>query len=67
LQQKFELKRVSLNLIVIQLVTSTFEGKVSGRIARRARILKADSLGRIAAALYNGEQYALLHGDKRAR
>lgn len=27
-------------------------------------ILKADSLGRIAASLYNGEEYALLYGDR---
>ncbi|MBS7648784.1 FAD-binding oxidoreductase [Candidatus Bathyarchaeota archaeon] len=28
-------------------------------------ILKADSIGRIAAALYNGEEYALLYGDRK--
>jgi glycine/D-amino acid oxidase-like deaminating enzyme len=28
-------------------------------------ILKADAIGRIAAALYSGEEYALLYGDKR--
>jgi len=28
-------------------------------------ILKADAMGRIATALYNGEEYALLYGDKR--
>jgi glycine/D-amino acid oxidase-like deaminating enzyme len=27
-------------------------------------ILKADAVGRIAAALYNGEEYALLYGGK---
>ena len=26
-------------------------------------IMKADAIGRIAAALYNGEKYAVLHGD----
>jgi FAD-dependent oxidoreductase domain-containing protein 1 len=30
-------------------------------------ILKADSIGRIAAALYQGEEYALLHGDRKFR
>jgi FAD-dependent oxidoreductase domain-containing protein 1 len=28
-------------------------------------ILKADAIGRIAAALYNDEEYALLYGDKK--
>ncbi len=28
-------------------------------------ILKADSIGRIAASLYNGEEYALLYGDRK--
>ncbi len=28
-------------------------------------ILKADAMGRIAAALFNGEEYAYLHGDKK--
>jgi glycine/D-amino acid oxidase-like deaminating enzyme len=28
-------------------------------------ILKADAIGRIATALYNGEEYALLYGDKK--
>jgi len=28
-------------------------------------ILKADSIGRIATALYNGEEYALLYGDRK--
>jgi FAD-dependent oxidoreductase domain-containing protein 1 len=28
-------------------------------------ILKADSIGRIAVALYNGEEYALLYGDRK--
>ena len=28
-------------------------------------ILKADAMGRIATALYNGEEYALLYGDKK--
>jgi FAD-dependent oxidoreductase domain-containing protein 1 len=28
-------------------------------------ILKADAIGRIAAALYNGEEYARLYGDRR--
>jgi glycine/D-amino acid oxidase-like deaminating enzyme len=28
-------------------------------------ILKADAVGRIAAALYKGEEYALLHGDRK--
>ncbi|MEM3765408.1 MAG: FAD-binding oxidoreductase [Candidatus Bathyarchaeia archaeon] len=28
-------------------------------------IMKADAIGRIAAALYNGEEYALLYGGKR--
>jgi len=27
-------------------------------------IMKADSIGRIAAALYKGEEYALLYGDR---
>jgi glycine/D-amino acid oxidase-like deaminating enzyme len=30
-------------------------------------ILKADAVGRIAAALYNDEEYALLYGDKKFR
>jgi FAD-dependent oxidoreductase domain-containing protein 1 len=30
-------------------------------------ILKADSIGRIAAALYEGEEYALLYGDRKFR
>jgi glycine/D-amino acid oxidase-like deaminating enzyme len=30
-------------------------------------ILKADAIGRIAAALYNGEEYATLYGDRRFR
>jgi glycine/D-amino acid oxidase-like deaminating enzyme len=30
-------------------------------------ILKADSIGRIAAALYRNEEYALLHGDRKFR
>jgi glycine/D-amino acid oxidase-like deaminating enzyme len=30
-------------------------------------ILKADAIGRIAAALYGGEEYALLFGDRRFR
>jgi len=30
-------------------------------------ILKADSIGRIAAALYKDEEYALLYGDKKFR
>ena len=30
-------------------------------------ILKADSIGRIAASLYNGEEYALLYGDRKFR
>jgi len=30
-------------------------------------ILKADSIGRIAAALYKGEEYALLYGDRKFR
>lgn len=30
-------------------------------------ILKADALGRIATALYGGEEYAMLYGDKRFR
>jgi glycine/D-amino acid oxidase-like deaminating enzyme len=28
-------------------------------------ILKADSIGRIAGALYNGEDYANLYGDRK--
>jgi glycine/D-amino acid oxidase-like deaminating enzyme len=28
-------------------------------------ILKADAIGRIATSLYRGEEYALLHGDKK--
>jgi glycine/D-amino acid oxidase-like deaminating enzyme len=28
-------------------------------------ILKADSIGRIAAALYNGKEYAMLYGDRK--
>ena len=28
-------------------------------------VMKADSMGRIAAALYNGEEYAILYGDKK--
>ncbi|MEM3553957.1 MAG: FAD-dependent oxidoreductase, partial [Candidatus Bathyarchaeia archaeon] len=28
-------------------------------------IMKADAIGRIAAALYNGEEYALLFGDRK--
>ncbi|HVO36715.1 MAG TPA: FAD-binding oxidoreductase [Candidatus Acidoferrum sp.] len=28
-------------------------------------ILKADAIGRIATALYNGEEYAVLYGDKK--
>ncbi|MEM2117742.1 MAG: FAD-binding oxidoreductase [Candidatus Bathyarchaeia archaeon] len=28
-------------------------------------IMKADAIGRIAAALYNGEEYALLYGDRK--
>lgn len=28
-------------------------------------ILKADSIGRIATSLYNGEEYAILHGDRK--
>ena len=28
-------------------------------------VMKADSMGRIAAALYNGEEYAVLYGDKK--
>lgn len=30
-------------------------------------ILKADAIGRIAAALYSGEEYALLYGDRKFR
>lgn len=30
-------------------------------------ILKADAIGRIAAALYSGEEYALLYGERRFR
>jgi glycine/D-amino acid oxidase-like deaminating enzyme len=30
-------------------------------------ILKADSMGRIAASLYKGEEYALLYGDRKFR
>lgn len=30
-------------------------------------ILKADAIGRIAAALYNGEEYAMLYGDGKFR
>jgi glycine/D-amino acid oxidase-like deaminating enzyme len=30
-------------------------------------ILKADSIGRIAAALYQGQEYALLYGDRKFR
>jgi glycine/D-amino acid oxidase-like deaminating enzyme len=30
-------------------------------------IMKADAIGRIAAALYNGEEYALLYGDRKFR
>jgi glycine/D-amino acid oxidase-like deaminating enzyme len=30
-------------------------------------ILKADAIGRIATALYNGEEYAVLYGDKKFR
>ncbi len=30
-------------------------------------ILKADSIGRIAASLYQGEEYALLYGDRKFR
>jgi glycine/D-amino acid oxidase-like deaminating enzyme len=30
-------------------------------------ILKADAIGRIAAALYNGEEYAMLYGDRKFR
>jgi glycine/D-amino acid oxidase-like deaminating enzyme len=28
-------------------------------------IMKADAIGRIAAALYRGEEYAWLHGERR--
>jgi hypothetical protein len=28
-------------------------------------ILKADAIGRIATALYNNEEYAMLYGDKK--
>ena len=30
-------------------------------------IMKADAIGRIAAALYSGEEYALLYGDRKFR
>jgi glycine/D-amino acid oxidase-like deaminating enzyme len=30
-------------------------------------ILKADAIGRIAAALCKGEEYALLYGDRKFR
>jgi hypothetical protein len=30
-------------------------------------ILKADSIGRIATALYSSEEYALLYGDRKFR
>jgi glycine/D-amino acid oxidase-like deaminating enzyme len=30
-------------------------------------IMKADAIGRIAAALYNGEEYAVLYGDRKFR
>jgi glycine/D-amino acid oxidase-like deaminating enzyme len=30
-------------------------------------ILKADSIGRIAASLYNGKEYAMLYGDRKFR
>ncbi|NIQ07001.1 MAG: hypothetical protein GWO20_15115 [Candidatus Korarchaeota archaeon] len=29
--------------------------------------MKADAIGRIAAALYNGEEYAFLYGRRRFR
>jgi glycine/D-amino acid oxidase-like deaminating enzyme len=36
---------------------------VSG--ASGSGIMKADAIGRIAAALYNGEEYAVLYGDRK--
>jgi glycine/D-amino acid oxidase-like deaminating enzyme len=56
----YEINTIDGQPLVFEENDLMFVGGASG-----SGILKADAIGRIATALYKGEEYALLYGDQK--